>query len=133
MSPRDVRHVSVSIDRPAREVYDFASKPENFPRWARGLAHSIEHASGDEWIARSNLGTVRVHVSPPNTFGVLDHDVTLESGLSVHNPIRVLPRDAGRSEIVFTLFRRPGVSDDEFQADEGAVEKDLRALKQLLE
>lgn len=132
MNASDARHVSVVINRSPREVYDFASKPENLPRWARGLAGSIEKVGG-EWIARSPMGTVRVRFIERNAFGVLDHDVTLESGVSVHNPMRVVARDGGRSEVIFTLFRRPDVSDAEFEADAGAVEKDLHALKELLE
>ena len=132
MNPRSVRHVSVAIDRAPGDVYAFASKPENLPRWARGLARSIEHVDG-EWRAKSPLGTVRVRFVAPNAFGVLDHDVILESGVSVHNPMRVVARDAGRSEVIFTLFRRDGISDAEFEADAGAVAKDLRALKELLE
>lgn len=132
MSPSHVRHVSVAINRPAAEVYAFASKPENLPRWARGLAGSIERVGG-EWIATSPMGTVRVRFVEANAFGVLDHEVTLPSGLAVLNPTRVVVRDAGRSEVIFTLFRRAGVSDAEFEADAGAVAKDLRALKELLE
>jgi hypothetical protein len=132
MNLSDVRHISVAISRSQREVYDFASKPENLPRWARDLAGSIENVGG-EWIAKSPMGTVRVRFVEPNALGVLDHDVTLESGVSVHNSMRVVARDDGRSEVIFTLFRRPDVSDVEFDADAGAVEKDLRALKVLLE
>ena len=132
MNASDVRHISVAINRSPREVYDFASKPENLPRWARGLAGSIENVGG-EWIAKSPMGTVRVRFVEPNAFGVLDHDVRLESGVSVHNSMRVVARDDGRSEVIFTLFRRPGVSDAEFDADAGAVEKDLGALKEILE
>jgi hypothetical protein len=44
----------------------------------------------------------------------------------------VLPNGAG-SEIVFTLFRRPGVSAAQFAQDAEAVEKDLHTLKRLLE
>lgn len=132
MTASDVRHISVAIDRSPREVYDFASKPENVPRWARGLAGSIENVGG-EWIAKSPMGTVKVRFVEPNAFGVLDHDVTLESGVSVHNPMRVVAREGGRSEVIFTLFRRPEISDAEFEADATAVQRDLRALKELLE
>ena len=34
--------------------------------------------------------------------GVLDHDVTLPSGETVHNPMRVIP-DGDGCEVVFTL------------------------------
>ena len=59
--------------------------------------------------------------------------MTLESGVTVHNPMRVVARPGGGSEVSFTPFRRNGVSDAEFGADARAVEKDLRALKALLE
>ena len=132
MTAPDVRHISVTISRPPHEVYDFASKPENLARWAAGLAGSIERVGG-EWTAKSPLGTVKVRLVPRNAFGVLDHDVTLESGVSVHNPMRVVARDGGRSEVVFTLFRRADVSDAEFEADAHAVLKDLRSLEEILE
>lgn len=128
---REVRHVSVSIDRPPAEVHAFASDPANLPRWARGLSGSIARVGG-EWVADSPMGKVKVRFAPPNAFGVLDHDVVLESGESVHNPMRVVPNGGG-SEVVFTLVRRPGVSDAEWVADADAVTRDLGALKRVLE
>jgi uncharacterized membrane protein len=44
------RHISVSINLPADEVYEFASNPENLPKWAAGLSGSIKNVNGD-WIA----------------------------------------------------------------------------------
>jgi uncharacterized membrane protein len=32
------KHISVSINRPAGQVYEFASNPENLPKWAAGLS-----------------------------------------------------------------------------------------------
>jgi hypothetical protein len=46
--------------------------------------------------------------------------------------MRVFPNNEG-SELVFTLYRRPGVSDQEFAEDAEAVEKDLSKLKTVLE
>src|SRR5512139_1010493 len=97
-----VRHVSVSIERPPQDVYAFASDPANLPRWAAGLSRGIEEVDG-EWVADSPMGKVKVRFVPRNAFGVLDHDVVLPTGESVHNPMRVLPNGAG-SEVVFTLF-----------------------------
>lgn len=126
-----VRHVSVSVARAPQEVYAYAANPENLPRWAAGLSGSIEQVSG-EWIAASPMGRVRVRFVERNALGVLDHDVVLESGLAVHNPMRVVRNGEG-SEVVFTLFRRSGMSDEEFEADAHAVERDLATLKRLLE
>jgi hypothetical protein len=99
--------------------------------WAKGLADGIERV-GEEWLAESPLGRVKVRFAPANGFGVLDHDVTLESGTTFHNPMRVMPNGSG-SEVVFVVFRRAGVSDAEFERDAGTVARDLEALKWLLE
>jgi len=128
----DVQHVSITIARRPAEVYEFASNPRNLPRWAAGLARSEVTMDGDDWIADAPFGKVRVRFAPPNSLGVMDHDVTLESGVTTHNPMRVLPNGEG-SEFVFTLIRRPGMSDELFAQDKAAVEKDLKTLKYLLE
>lgn len=129
---QEVHHVSVTIDRSPAEVYAFASDPRNLPRWAAGLARSEVKRDGEEWLAESPMGSIRIRFAEKNPYGVLDHDVSLPDGTLVHNPMRVVPHGAG-SEFIFTLIRRPGVSDEALAADRAAVEKDLRALKALLE
>lgn len=129
---QEVRHLSIPIARPPQEVYDFASDPANLPLWAAGLARSQLIKEGDAWIANSPFGTVKVKFAPRNPFGVLDHDVTLESGMTIHNPMRVMPNGEG-SEFVFTLIRQPDMTDAQFAADKAAVENDLASLKELLE
>jgi hypothetical protein len=124
-------HISVSINRPAAQVYEFASNPENLPKWAAGLSGSIKKVDED-WIAESPMGKVKVKFAEKNRFGILDHDVTLPSGVKVYNPMRVFPNNDG-SEMVFTLYRRPNVLDQEFAEDAKAVENDLAKLKTLLE
>jgi len=69
------KNLSVSISRKPQDVYDFAAKPENLPKWAGGLANSKVTHSGDDWIMESPLGKVKVRFAPQNSYGVLDHDV----------------------------------------------------------
>ncbi|WP_029391834.1 SRPBCC family protein [Streptomyces xiaopingdaonensis] len=126
------RHLSVRIARPVPEVYAYASDPANLPEWAHGLGETVERIDG-EWVAHSpDLGRVVVVFAPRNEFGVLDHDVTLPSGATVHNPVRVLADGEG-SEVVFTLRRAPGTGDDAFARDAAAVTADLTRLGTLLE
>ena len=133
MSPMyDVHHISVHIARRPTEVYAFASDPRNLPRWAAGLARSEVRRDGDEWIADAPFGKVRVRFVQRNSFGVMDHDVKLESGVIIHNPMRVGFNGEG-SEFVFTLIRQSGMSDGQFAKDKAAVENDLKTLKDLLE
>jgi hypothetical protein len=129
----EVRHVSVSIDRPSEVVYGFAAAPENLPRWAVGLGTSFRRKDDGSWVAEGGpVGTATVQFVDRNRLGVLDHDVTVPTGETIHNPIRVIPNGRG-SEVVFTLFRRAGVSAAQFAQDAEAVKKDLTTLKRLLE
>jgi hypothetical protein len=126
-----VQYISIAIDCDAERVYGYASNPANLPRWASGLRGSIEQIDG-EWIADSPLGKITIQFAEANKFGVLDHDVTIADGTTFHNAMRVVPNGDG-SELVFTLFRLPGVSDDDFAKDAATIESDLRQLKSILE
>jgi len=122
-------HVSVSIARPWREVYDFAADPANLAQWAAGLAGSgLERIEG-RWVADSPMG---VEFAPANEFGVLDHDVTLPTGHVVPNPVRVFPNGEG-CDVVFTVRRRPDMSADDLTRDAGLVAADLETLRRLME
>ncbi|MEK7746566.1 MAG: SRPBCC family protein [Elusimicrobiota bacterium] len=128
----EVEHISVHIARAPSDVYGFASDPRNLPLWARGLARGEVRRAGDGWVVEAPFGKVRIRFARRNALGVMDHDVRLESGATVHNPMRVVPNNEG-SELIFSLFRRPGMSNKQFAKDKAAVAKDLRKLKALLE
>jgi hypothetical protein len=98
---------------------------------AAGLSGSIQKIAGD-WIAESPMGLVKVKFADQNQYGVLDHEVTLPSGATVYNPMRVFPNNDG-SEVVFTLYWRPEMSDQQLAEDAQAVMRDLQQLKRLLE
>ena len=84
-------HLSVVIDRPWRRVYEYVSDPRNLPRWAAGLAGSEVQREVTQWSMSSPMGRVLVSFVPENDLGVVDHTVTLPTGESVLNPLRVLP------------------------------------------
>ncbi|GLY92939.1 SRPBCC family protein [Actinoplanes sp. NBRC 103695] len=125
------KHVSTHIDRPLEAVYEYASDPANLPAWAPGLLSSIER-DGDHWVAESPMGRIELVFTPRNEYGVLDHDVTTASGETFHNPMRVIP-DGDGCELVFTVRRRPEMSDEDFERDWKAVLEDLVAIKRIVE
>jgi len=127
----EVRQITVSIARPADQVYAFAHRPENFPKWAAGLGSGLTR-DGDRWVAHGPDGDVHVRFSPENPYGVLDHWVTLPDGTEISIPLRVVANDDG-AEVTLTLFRVPGMDDATFERDQGMVAKDLVTLKALLE
>jgi len=105
----------MTIERPAGEVYAFVCDPNNLPTWASGLS-----------------AAVKVRFVERNTFGVLDHFVRVDSGPEVYMPMRVFPNGEG-SEVLITVFRQPGTSEEKFGEDTVWVRRDLEALKALLE
>lgn len=123
--------LSVRIERPWRAVYDFTSEPANFVRWAKGLGESLRQV-GDRWIVQTPSGRMDVHFTPKNSFGILDHHLSAPDGTEIHVPLRVIANGAG-SEVMLTVFRVPTMSDAAFAADAAAVQRDLQALKTLLE
>ena len=125
------RTISVAINRPWREVYDFACIPENFPQWASGLANSLRR-DGEVWVAEAPEGLVEVRFSPRNDYGVLDHHVVLPGGAEIYIPLRVIANGDG-AEVALTLFRLPDMTDEIFARDAAWVAKDLAKLKALLE
>jgi arylamine N-acetyltransferase len=125
------RHLSIFIERPPAEVYAFAADPANLPRWAAGLTSAVTLVDG-QWVADSPMGRLVLAFAPSNDFGVLDHDVTLPTGETVRNPMRVLAAGEG-CEMVFTVRRQPDMTEDAFATDCEAVAADLATLKQLLE
>jgi hypothetical protein len=127
---REVRRLSVSINRAAADAYDFLSVPENFPKWASGLAGSLRKAA-DGWIAETPEGPATVRFSERNAYGVLDHAVDTPRG-SVYVPLRVVARGKG-CELVLTLFRLPEMSEQKFAADAQWVMRDLQAAKRIVE
>lgn len=132
MSTFPSKNISIAINRPSHEVYKFASNPENLPQWAAGLADATLKKTGSEWVTNSPMGQVKIKFVDQNPYGVIDHDVTLPNGEVVHNPLRVVPNSAG-SEVIFTLFQRSQMTEEEFRKDSDLVKKDLEKLKFILE
>jgi hypothetical protein len=125
-------HVSTTIDCLAADVYDYASNPLNLSTWAAGLAHQDVQLVDGQWVADSPMGRVVVAFAPTNDFGILDHDVTLPDGETVRNPMRVIANGDG-CDVIFTVHRRPGMSETDFAADVDAVTADLATLRTMME
>lgn len=123
--------MSVYIDRPVAQVYEYVSDPANLPRWAPGLGGSVVEVDG-AWYVETPEGRARVTFAPDNEYGVLDHDVLTPSGEAVHVPLRAIA-DGDGCEVVFTVRRAPWMTDADFERDAAQVRHDLALLKEILE
>lgn len=123
--------LTISIDCDPNDVSSFVLTPENLPKWAKTFCRSIDMIGG-EWVIETPQGSMKVRFAPKNDFGVMDHHVFPTPGIEIFVPFRVVPNRAG-SEVIFTLFQQPGMSDENFEADGKLVEEDLNSLKKVLE
>lgn len=124
--------IHTSIGRSAAEVCAYVSDPRNLTEWASGLSRASLRQEGEYWIADSPMGVVKIKFSPRNAFGVVDHEVTTSDGATFANPMRVQPNGDG-AEVIFTLYRLPGVSEADFEKDADTIRGDLETLKGILE
>src|SRR5260221_656079 len=87
-------YISVWVNRDPATAYDFLHQPENFPRWATGLASGLRRATDvavdrNEWIAAGPEGESRVRFSTRDDFWVGDHVGGLPDGPQIAIPLRV--------------------------------------------
>jgi hypothetical protein len=126
----EARTVSVSLERSAAAVYNYLSDPASFPKWSLFITDIRNDGNG--WLVTTPNGTVRMTFTSKNEFGVLDHHVTVNPQRRVYVPMRVVSNGDG-SEVLFTVFRAAGMSDDEYEKDIAMVRTDLARLKRTLE
>ncbi len=130
MTTAAARTVSISIDRDSRRLYAFVRAAENFPKWV-AFCKAIRR-SDDAWTMETEQGSMTLRFVEDNPHGVLDHVVNPAPGVEVYVPMRVVPNGSG-SEVIFTVFRAPEMTDEKFLEDVALVERDLGVLKGLVE
>lgn len=123
--------IGVQISRKPEEVYSFVAALENLPTWATTFCRSIRR-EGNVWVMETSLGTMSIRLAPENSLGVLDHYLTPAGGETLYVPLRVVANGSG-SEVLFTLFRLPEVSDEAYATDAALVRQDLNRLKEQME
>jgi len=123
--------IHLSILAPPRDVIAFLVDVHNWVTWAPWI-RSITRSSARGWRFETDAGPMNVRFVEQNALGVLDHEVTLQSGVSVTNAMRVLANGSG-SELLMVLFQSPDASADQFERDLEAVRDDLARIKTLCE
>ena len=99
--------------------------------WAPWI-ESVTRSSPRDWTLATADGVMRFHFVDPNPLGILDHEVTLPSGVTLTNSLRVVANDTG-SELVMVLYQWPHMSGEDFDRDVQAVTGDFARIKQVVE
>jgi carbon monoxide dehydrogenase subunit G len=127
MSIQRAAVVHISILAAPQSVVAFLTDMENWKTWAPWV-RSVTRQSEGSWSLDTTDGAMTVQFVEPNSFGILDHRVTLASGMTVHNAMRVVPNGSG-SELEMLVMQSPEMSTEQFDRDLQAVTDDFARLK----
>jgi len=123
--------LTVTIHCAPAKIYAFVSNAANLPKWATAFVKSAR-PEGTEWVIETTMGPMKVRFAERNTLGVLDHYLIPAGGGEIFVPMRVIPNGEG-SEMIFTIFQGPGMTEEAFGEDAAAVTQDLQNLKAVME
>ena len=123
--------VHVSILSPSQRVVDFLADVNNWKTWAPWVRAVVDR-SGRDWTLETDGGTMHLRFVEANSLGVLDHTVTLASGVSIYNAMRVVPNGTG-SELSMVVLQTPPATSEQFAQDVQAVRDDFARIKNVLE
>ena len=99
----------------------------------RGGQNTYRPLGNGEWEGVTILGGLRhFRFTPANAYGVLDHAVFVPGETVLWTPMRVMPNEEG-TELAFTFYQRPGMSEEEFASAIEWITTDFLTLKTLLE
>jgi hypothetical protein len=102
---------SVDVNRPAREVFAYATDPTRFHEWQKGVVDGHLEGGGTPTVGTRCLTTRKIgmanrpstseltHIDPPNTWGVRGIDGPIRSQVNV----KVTELDDARSRLVIDL------------------------------
>lgn len=127
--PMEATTVSVTIARSPAAVYGYLRDLTRLPEWSF-FESAVDE--GDGWRVTTPDGAARLRMAPDNGFGVVDHYVGPAGRAEVYIPMRVVANGEA-SEVLFTVYRMPAMSDGAYAADVAQVRHDLDRLKEILE
>ena len=125
----EVVHVSILV--PPQRAFDFLADVTNWKTWAPWVRGATK-VSDRDWTVDADGGAMRLRFVEANSLGVLDHTVTLASGTSVYNAMRVSANGSG-SELSMVVLQTPPATNEQFEQDVRAVRDDFARIKKVLE
>ena len=129
---RRAHTISVSIERPFDEVYEYLVRPANYQYWAAVEPGSFKPLNNGDWVGLTPNGLRHHRFTTHNNFGVLDHAIFVPGGELLYTPMRVMRNGKG-TELNFTFFQRDGMDDAKFASTIEWINTDFLTLKSLLE
>jgi hypothetical protein len=112
MAPRKVIVKVLTVNKPAKQVFEFFSDVKNME--IGGAIKSVTKSDDDWWEFNHTVaGKGKMKVTPVPNLGILDHEF-VGAGLEWNVYVRVVPNEEG-STTTWTFMRPDGLTDEQFQ------------------
>ncbi len=132
MATLHTRTLTVTIDAPLAQVAADLADPTTHPQWATEFyAGPVRPTAGGEFVAPVPLmgGEVRHKIDADIDRGILDlYYAPSGRPYGPPLPVRLVPNGDG-VDVLWTLARFPGVTDQAWQQGLAAMARELQALK----
>jgi len=120
--------VTVVLDAPRAEVFDFLARIESLPEWATEFARELLWRDGQAKVV-NGLGEFWFRIEADPETGVIDMLSGPEPDDLALFPARVVPLPGGQSAFTFTMFQQPGMPDDLFDSQHASLLRELSGLQ----
>jgi hypothetical protein len=121
--------VTVVLDAPRAEVFDFLARVESMPAWATEFARELRWEEGRPKVV-NGLGEFWIRIDADPDTGVIDMLAGPEPDDLALFPTRVVPLPGDRSAFTFTMFQDPGMPDELFESQHASLLRELAGLQE---
>ena len=130
MAPRKVTVKLLTVNKPAKQIFDFFSDVKNME--IGGAIKSVSKGENGWWqFDHTVAGNGKMKITPVSDFGILDHEF-VGAGLEWKVYVRVVPNEEG-STTSWTFMRPDGLTDEQFQEQLKEFDEEVNNWKKYLE
>jgi hypothetical protein len=121
--------VTVVLDAPRDEVFDFLARVESMPVWATEFARELRWVDGRPKVV-NGLGEFWIEIEADTSTGVIDMRAGAHADELAHFPTRVVALPEGRSAFTFTMFQAAEMPDELFDSQHASLLRELAGLQE---
>lgn len=126
-----MKTAAVIVAVPKHELFSYVANIENVPKWATEFCRELKTVNGETKVVTEG-GELFFRIQADEETGVIDFLAGRSAEQLATFPTRVVGLPTGTSAYLFTLFRAPEMSDEEFEQAYRSLLIELETLKQNL-
>ena len=120
--------VTTVLDAPPEKVFAYLADIENLPDWATEFARELKR-DGDDYKVVNGLGEFYFEIEADPSTGVIDMYAGPNKAEMAVFPTRVVALPGGRSAYSFSMFQRPDMPTELFEAQHASLQREFANIE----